>query len=93
MLHIHATMEDQTIVLELHDAKRATLRVFDAGGRGGTETREITCEQAGAIMALAIAGDEIGETGQFEGLGLSQMLYAIAEPAVDGLPHELRPIP
>ena len=44
----------------------------------------LTSEQLGAILFLAIAGDEHK---------LSRELYEIAEPAITGIPHNLRPVP
>ncbi len=51
---------------------------------GEESVTQVTPQQAGAIMALAI---------QDEYEGITEQLYAIAGEAVDKLPQTLRPIP
>ena len=88
MLHVTAVLEDVRIV--------ATVAIEPEGGHlwqvilsdaltGQFETRLWTDAEMGAVMALAIGGEQ--------GADYEEPAYRLAEQAVGGLPRELRPIP
>ena len=54
---------------------------------GRAEQRSVTPRQAAAIIALAIGGDDDLPDN------ITKALYDIAEPVMDGLSNDTRPIP
>jgi len=67
---------------------RVSVEIADtqAGAGGGSVLLSASPQQAAAILFLAVNGD----TGEE---GLITQLYELAEPAVEKLPLNLRPIP
>lgn len=85
-LHTELVMADMELKLEL-EAGQCKLTIEDTVS-GEMVKLDCTPEQAGAIWFLAIAGesDKLGDK-------LVKRLYKLAEPAVEGLARNLRPIP
>lgn len=59
---------------------------FEDVHSGKCTSRTLTNVQLGAIIALALGGEDYTPE-------LTTELYKIAEPAVAGFPNEVRPIP
>ena len=78
---------DLDLVLDAGECVWCILTVTDTQSEEMV-TFTVSLEQAGAIWFLAIAGDsdKLGDK-------LVRRLYKLAEPAVDGLVRNLRPIP
>lgn len=72
------------VMCQFHDTSDLPL----ISGQKYLESRNITPEQAAAILALAVDGGEGSSMG-----ALQASLYEIAEKALVGLPSNLRPIP
>lgn len=90
MIHVTAILEDQVVMVSVHDATKATVTVVDQL-TGKSAKVDCSCEEIAAALALALAGDEAG---------FSAALYPTAEGLMtrivdeDGKPsHELRIIP
>ena len=85
MLIGHITLEDSTMVFE-RGLEFWNLQVMD-GLTGRTHKwTDLTDEQMGAIVGLAIAGDFTNED-------INGKLYDIAEPLMAGVDNQVRPIP
>lgn len=82
VINITGNAEDMIIHVHVSDAEHAVIATRDML-TGKCWEKECSTKEAGAILALMVAGDEVSYANE---------LYSIAEKVLEGVENSLRPI-